>query len=1199
MKKLDKHWLLFLLLILILGSSLSYLALNRQTAESETKETENTQRMAIALVNEDKGASLSGEALAFGDAFVESINNREDHDWFVVSRGVAESGLERNTYDMMIVIPDDFSEKALSIESENPEQVVLNYKINASDNEQIKTEAEKTASNILNDFNRRIIDVYFASIVGNLQNAQDNIGEIISKQAVYTQTFNTEIHTPLENYTNQFGAIKDNTQISKESFTGFQDLVKDFETQLAENTELDENYRSGMQDVFQLAEKNGSQTLDFSQSINQFDESLNQYDVEQQLDNLKQANININNQFAQQDNSQTEEPPVTTFMLSRQSVPQAPTNNIKLGAAALQRHLKESLAKVEATQLEIESRLNPENENGFTGKVKAQLDGILASAFRKDEELNINKLFENPDQKAKDYISEQIAQLPSLVEDDFGGEGLPPQTVTDIKNVIAVTKKYNEEIDYTDPKNNVGDILSHKMRALKDNLYYYGLTMTDTVEIENVESYDEEELATFELNIPDKVQDKYSVDRLVVEDIDFTQDYQEGKEITLEPNEGTFTVNVKLLLKDKNSQIDIFQPIPWSWKLHYRNTKKEQIEATDTAMIEIPETPLVANTSTENPDSSPEATGEQTEQTNEPTSTNADGTADDTDGSGGTDDGGNNDDSGSGDTGGAEPGGDGSDDPPGGDGSDDEGTPPEEPTDEDPPIEEPPVEKVTITNNRVSHKVMTPLEEADSATQNLINAVDSSIKPYQRLFATYETYFGLNMGAPDLRNKLDDKSLAEWAEEAKDRSLYYLFNEKDIKTLLKDYIVGKIVDDVAAEIQQPWDNLHSRITAYQTQVQQAKQNADKLVERINQTAEEAERLNKNLASTLADVEAWRENSLQLLESNKQLQTNQEEEQTAIMALDQEFQPLITASQSLSEQAQGNLNSAETVYDTFDQIDEQADTIQESGTDLVSQAETLSVDMTNKLLADQEFSENFQGVLANSRVGDRQNEELYEFLSNPVQTSNQGTTRSIGSETTENTFTPYYLVLICFIVVLFTAYVISTINQKRREANAFEAEKTLAGLNAPITLVTAGIGVLEGLVIGVVSGYSMGLTDKALLLLTGIIILLITGMLLLATYLLRQLKMIGMFLLLMVLSLYLFGKNAFGSGVAGIDYLKTYSPLHYVESLLLEVWQDTANYQLSLFIIIGIAVLGALANLFVLHRADNEGDMDDESDAEAG
>ncbi|QTN00547.1 type VII secretion protein EsaA [Sediminibacillus dalangtanensis] len=1182
MKKLDKRWLLFLLLILILGSSLSYLALNRQTAESETKETENTQRMAIALVNEDKGASLSGEALAFGDAFVESINNRDDHDWFVVSRGVAESGLERNTYDMMIVIPDDFSEKALSIESENPEQVVLNYKINASDNEQIKTEAEKTASNILNDFNRRIIDVYFASIVGNLQDAQDNIGEIISKQAVYTQTFNTEIHNPLENYTSQFGAIKDNTQISKDSFTGFQDIVKDFETQLAENAELDENYRSGMQDVFQLAENNSSQTLDFSQSINQFDESLNQYDVEQQLENLKQANININNQFAQQDNSQTEEPPVTTFMLSRQSVSQAPTNNIKLGAAALQQHLQESLAKVEATQLEIESRLNPDNEGGYTGKVKASISSYLDEAFEGESE-PLDNLLEAQDNKARNYIKNQISKLPTLDPNKLKDFGLTEDTLKDIRKTIKITKIFDP--DFSLPPDSENTLEEH-ITDVKNHLISNGVEVFDAVHIpknendgqvftlELPEGNPEFEVTNLQLKLPGKKDFQ-----------NYTDVYRDTGKVNLSPNEeGKFNIKVTLKLKE-NSTIDIYQPIKWTWNLTQKNITKE--DEPNTAFLQEKNVSLVASTTVSNTEG--ESVQSETEMIQEDAEVNQNdnsseqGAAEVTDSESEV-----------------------SDNPE--EPETEETKNSEEPETEEPGSgneekpndkteEETEVEVVEIINNQINRTVLTPVEKMDDTTKLLFNGAINKVAPYYKLYSAFEAYYGFDISSDGFLDKLKDSdSLHELATE---ESLYYLFNEKDIKDLLKDYIVEKIVDDVTAEIRQPWDNLHSRITAYQFQVQQAKRNADKLVERINTTAKEAERLNKNLAATLADVEAWRENSLQLLESNKQLQTNQEEEQTAIMALDQEFQPLLTASQSLSEQAQGNLNSAETVYDTFDQIDEQATEIQESGTDLVSQAETLSVDMTNKLLADQEFAENFKGVLANSRVGERQNEELYDFLSNPVQASNQGTMSKVGTTTTKNTFTPYYLVLICFIVVLFTAYVISTINQKRREGNPFEAEKTLAGLNAPITLVTAGIGVLEGLVIGVVSGYSMGLTDKALLLLTGVIILLITGMLLLATYLLRQLKMIGMFLLLMVLSLYLFGKNAFGSGVAGIDYLKTYSPLHYVESLLLEIWQGTANYQLSLFIIIAVAVLGVLANLFVLHRADNEGDMDDESDAEAG
>ena len=101
-----------------------------------------------------------------------------------MSRGVAESGLKNNNYNMMIVIPNDFSRKAVAIDSELPEKLTLNYKVNATGNKDLKAEAENTASAILEDFNKQIIDVYFASVIGKLQGAQDNIGKIIEKGSI-------------------------------------------------------------------------------------------------------------------------------------------------------------------------------------------------------------------------------------------------------------------------------------------------------------------------------------------------------------------------------------------------------------------------------------------------------------------------------------------------------------------------------------------------------------------------------------------------------------------------------------------------------------------------------------------------------------------------------------------------------------------------------------------------------------------------------------------------------------------------------------------------------------------------------------------------------------------------------------------------------------------------------------------------------
>jgi uncharacterized phage infection (PIP) family protein YhgE len=411
---------------------------------------------------------------------------------------------------------------------------------------------------------------------------------------------------------------------------------------------------------------------------------------------------------------------------------------------------------------------------------------------------------------------------------------------------------------------------------------------------------------------------------------------------------------------------------------------------------------------------------------------------------------------------------------------------------------------------------------------------------------------------------------------------------EEFKGITIDYIVAGVKDEITAE----------KIALVQEHIRQfvdfanvIDENIEPIVERIQETSQQAAVLNSSLEETLDHVANWREQSLNLLDQHGVVQENDMGEQQAILTLGNNFQPLLSESQSIAEQAQGNLGSAESVYQTLDRIDGQADTIEQSGEELVTRADQLSTEMTEKMMEDQDFADNFSDVLANSRVGDRQNENLYNFLSNPVQTSNQGTITSGDS------FTPYFLVLTIFIVVLFTAYVISTLHQKRTEGDQFAQEKSLMGTNTPITLVTAGIGALEGIAIGVISSYLLQIGEGSMVLWTVLVTALITGMLLVATYLLRQLKMIGMFVLLIVMSMYLFLTNAFGAGIAGLEHLQAYSPLQYVESLLLQAVQGNANYLLAMLVISAIIVIGALANLFVLTR-EEKGDLKNEGSEEA-
>ncbi|GIO23680.1 type VII secretion protein EsaA [Oceanobacillus sp. J11TS1] len=1186
MKKLNKRILLFLILMLFLASGLSYLGFNQvSTKKTEKGKEEQVMAMNIALVNEDDGATFNGNELSFGETFIKSMDKDESHDWYVVSRGVAESGLENNTYDMMIIIPNDFSVKALSMDSESPEQVSLNYKINASGNQRIQSEAEKTASEILNDVNRRIIDVYFASIISNLQNAQDNIGSIVERQAAHTSTYNNSINDPLSSYTDRFSAVQDNTEASIESFSSLEEILDTFDDSLNSHAETNRSYLSAMEDYIALKDTNNHLSRDFLGQLNDFSSQLSNEDISQQLVELEAANEAINNQLQQEkEDRQTAGTDAVMIQSQLENTSEQITN--------LDMYLQEKL------DLDMNSRV----KNRLSGIFEAALDG---------EEGNLSILFDAADNQAQQSIQNQINKLPYLNMNEIRSLGLSEQTVTELENVKKVTDKYNKEFGYEPKYANDKKTLPQLVQEIKTDLANNGVVVKDTV---NIPEEIEEPGSIFKLKIPEAFKESGLTLTLNNKEVDY--EYNGGNIILPPLDAGELTVQFNLKLRDAGSEIDVFQPVGWSWEVDLADIKDiDESESAMTASVLEPAQPVVTRLSTkkteedgeqkesdsdasendehehqpETPDGSINEKEEDTNDSNIPDSDNDVEKEEPEEGNGEKE----GEDPDSDGTEGEEPdeseedteGDEGNED----EDSDDEGNENNEEEEND-EVEEP--ETIHITNHKIQHQIESSL--TSDSTESLINAASDTVGDYQRMIALYENYFGIDIGSS---GPVGNQSLKELAT---DDSLYTLFNEPNVADVLENYMVNLVTDRITAEVREPIERLQDQIQTYNQLVNEVDENADQLAEDINRTTEEAEVMNNDLEETLDKLAAWREESIGLIDEQEHVQSNRGEEQSVFMTMGNDLQSIFSETESLASQAATNLNAADSVYQTFDAIDEQARDIQESGVTLVEQAETLSVDMTETLLEDQNFADNFAGVLANSRVGDRQNEDLYEFLSNPVETKNDGVIGSRGSSGEDNdnkAFLPYYLVLICFIVALFTAYVISTNNQKRAEGDQFAQDKSIVGKNLPLMGLTAGIGVVEGLVIGLTSGYLLQVSGGRLFLWIGMITLIMLAMLLVATYLLRQLKMIGMFILLAVLSLYLFLTDMLAISMNQIETVRMFSPLQHVETMFANVVNGTANGVISIIVLIGITLIGVAANLFVLHQNVRE-ETEDEDAAEA-
>ncbi|MGY6382164.1 type VII secretion protein EsaA [Bacillus cereus] len=1149
MKKFKWSILLFIILALVLSTGVSYLALNQNVKKANEN---TTPKMTVALVNEDQGTVFEGNKIAFGDQFVKNVNKNTKQEWYVVSRGVAENGLKNNNYNMMIVIPNDFSRKAVAIDSEIPEKLTLNYKVNATGNKDLKAEAENTASVILEDFNKQIIDVYFASIIGKLQGAQDNIGKIIEKGNVQTTMYKKDIHSPLANYTNQFKTVQDYTGVSVNSFKGFQDVLKGFGQALDEGNKSNSTYLDGFNNFQKMQTDNNLLANNFTNQFNQYMNDMNTGDALKQLSALESANKIISNQF--------------TFSEKEP--------NILTDAAAIQKYLADVKKQVSEYDTELAGKLESDIQETVIKKLKQSMsnDG--------KQEIFINTLMKQPDARIKKQIENLIAKLPSLNMEEIGQSDLPDTTKLQLQNVIQFTQKYNKENNfYYDPVNKIS--LGNAIKEVKDRLYTEGITFSDTAKVIKMESPQ-----ILKIKIPEEFKLDGSTGFLHIDDVDRTSDFlqSEAGEITIAPrNEGDIKISLDVKLKDPNINIDVFSPVTWQWELsgtHKKETSPEKEEpnkedkGTQTENSKVENVvhksqygimPLVHSAKNPIIKKMENTTGKDNGTGGNP----GGGTGTDN-GTGGNPGGGTGTDNGTGGNPGGETGTDnGTGGNPGGETGTDNG-------------------KVTeSTTNQVVH------QKAEVLTKNissvLIKEAVDTVESYQGLMSLYEMYYGIDLRTKDVGPKLEEGSLDAIAT---DQSLYYVLNKQS----LIDLISNLVSSSITTEIKQDMSGLKQKINSYQQSITSADQNSMLLAEKLNGTTQQATSMNENLGEYLKGLAKWRENSLKLVEEQQVLTANHAGEQTAVLSLDSGIKSLMMQSQSLVESSKHSLATSDDVYKTFDQINGQAKEIQDSGTTIVSKADLLLNDFTKKMEDDKSFSKNFTKILANSRIGDRQNEMLYDFLASPVQKQNDGVIVA------GNAFTPYLIVLTCFIVALFTAYAIANQEKKRMQSDHFEEKFSLIDMNVPTTVVAFGISIVEGISIGIISGRLLKFGQDQSLLWIAFITFIMMAFVLVSTYLLRQIKMVGMFILLVFLSMYLFLTEAVGSKVdqmSSVGKIRQFSPLQYIESFLNDFISGKDTGKVIFVVLFVIAIIGLVSNLFVWHKKWEEKEVNDQTMEHSG
>jgi type VII secretion EsaA-like protein len=199
------------LLALILTVGLVFLALFSPSVQKNASQSKNN--ISYVLVNEDTGTSFNGAAYNLGGNFVKLINQETNENWQTASLSVANAGFKNGSYDVELVLPQDFSKKLLSLESLTPEQANITYKVRAGESELANAAIEQKVGEILNNFNQRIVQMYFASILGNLYSAQRNVGGIVYNQNNTIADLQNNVYTPFHTLPTNFTAVVSNAKM--------------------------------------------------------------------------------------------------------------------------------------------------------------------------------------------------------------------------------------------------------------------------------------------------------------------------------------------------------------------------------------------------------------------------------------------------------------------------------------------------------------------------------------------------------------------------------------------------------------------------------------------------------------------------------------------------------------------------------------------------------------------------------------------------------------------------------------------------------------------------------------------------------------------------------------------------------------------------------------------------------------------------
>jgi putative membrane protein len=174
MGKLAEKKTVLISVVLMLLVPLTYAAI---LLSSKAGPRDNIDNLPVAVVNNDKGAELNGSQIQVGDDLVKELKVSKTLGWEFVTSEEADRGIKDNKYNMVVEIPEHFSENVTSVLEPSPKKAQLKFRQNEGLHFMGATVTDSAIETIKAQLNTKVTETYTKTLFAQLGQVNDGFKE--------------------------------------------------------------------------------------------------------------------------------------------------------------------------------------------------------------------------------------------------------------------------------------------------------------------------------------------------------------------------------------------------------------------------------------------------------------------------------------------------------------------------------------------------------------------------------------------------------------------------------------------------------------------------------------------------------------------------------------------------------------------------------------------------------------------------------------------------------------------------------------------------------------------------------------------------------------------------------------------------------------------------------------------------------------